>query len=160
MMAQADLSAVAVAAMQLQNGYAQAIDMRDWDRFRTFFTPDVLAEYPGNRCEGMDAWLDDFFIPFHDGCSWTLHMVLTHAVGEDSDGVWASSYGFTRWILKAEPEVVQNAQVLFRDRLVEQGGSWLISRRRLDVLTIHPMPMAEGESFPASILDVVSTTTW
>jgi hypothetical protein len=158
-MARTELSQVAVAAMRLQNEYAQAIDRRDWDHFRTLFAPDVVAEYPGNRCEGIDAWLDDYFIPFHDGCAWTLHMVMCHVVGEDSEGVWASAYGFTRWIGKADPGIVHNSQVLFRDRLVEQDGRWVIRRRRLDVLTRHETPVAEGELFPASVLDIVTTTT-
>ena len=69
-----DLSRVAVEAMRLQNGYALAIDARDWELFRTVFTPDVRADYPHSTFEGMEAWLENF-IPFHDTCAWTVHEI-------------------------------------------------------------------------------------
>ena len=77
-----DLSRVAVEATRLQNGYALAIDARDWDSFRTLFTPDVFARYPNSDYHGIDDWLK-FFIPFHDECAWTLH-VLTMAGASNS----------------------------------------------------------------------------
>ena len=49
----AGLSTVAVEAMRLQNGYALAIDARDWELFRTVFTPDVQADYPHGVFDGM-----------------------------------------------------------------------------------------------------------
>ncbi len=60
-----DLSRVALEAMRLQNGYALAIDARDWELFRTVFTPDVRADYPHGVFNGMEDWLGNF-IPFHD----------------------------------------------------------------------------------------------
>ena len=75
-----DLSLVAVEAMRLQNGYALAIDARDWELFRTVFTPDVRADYPHGVFEGMEDWLGNF-IPFHDTCAWTVHEITNHVVG-------------------------------------------------------------------------------
>ena len=69
-------------AMRLQNGYALAIDARDWELFRTVFTPDVRADYPHAVFDGMEAWLGNF-IPFHDTCAWTVHEITNHVVGED-----------------------------------------------------------------------------
>ena len=63
-----DLSRIALEAMRLQNGYALAIDARDWDLFRTVFTPDVQADYPHRTFDGMEAWLENF-VPFHDTCA-------------------------------------------------------------------------------------------
>jgi hypothetical protein len=94
-----DLSRVAVEAMRLQNGYALAIDARDWELFRTVFTPDVQADYPHGTFDGMDAWLDNF-IPFHDTCAWTVHEITNHVVGEDSQGIWGTCYGWVRWTMK------------------------------------------------------------
>jgi hypothetical protein len=60
MPASADLSRAAVESMRLQNGYALAIDAREWDYFRTLFTPDVQARYPHASFNGMDDWLGNF----------------------------------------------------------------------------------------------------
>ena len=120
-----DLSLVAVQAMRLQNGYALAIDARDWDLFRAVFTPDVLADYPHGVFEGMQAWLGNF-IPFHDACAWTVHEITNHVVGSDDQGIWATCYGWIRWTMKDPPGYINRAEVLFRDRLrgtPEPGGS-------------------------------------
>ncbi|WP_433630323.1 nuclear transport factor 2 family protein [Nocardia sp. CA-120079] len=71
-MTSSELAGIAIEAMRLQNAYARAIDTRDWDLFRTLFTPDVVAEYPGMPFSGMAHWLE-FFVPFHDDCTWIQH---------------------------------------------------------------------------------------
>ena len=120
------LSGVAVEAMRLQNGYALAIDARDWELFRTVFTADVRADYPHGVFEGMEEWLGTF-IPFHDTCAWTVHEITNHVVGVDGGGVWGTCYGWIRWTMKDTPGYINRAEVLFRDRLREdeaaRGGS-------------------------------------
>ena len=98
-MASKGLGSVASKSMQLQNGYAYAVDTRDWDRFRTLFTPDVVATYAGTVYDGMEQWLE-FFVPFHDGCQWTRHEMSNHLVGEDADGYWGICYGFVEWTMR------------------------------------------------------------
>jgi hypothetical protein len=140
--------------MRLQNDYAQAIDRRDWDHFRTLFSSDVRADYPPNEYRGMETWLAHF-IPFHDGCLWTFHMMMSHIAGQDADGIWASCYGFVQWTLKDRPGVVNTSQVLYRDRLLQQRREWVISSRRLDVLMAQRSPIADGQTFPTSVFDLV-----
>ena len=94
-----NLSGVAVEAMRLQNAYALAIDARDWELFRTVFTPDVRADYPHGVFEGVEDWLGNF-IPFHDTCAWTVHEITNHVVGSDGRGVWGTCYGWIRWTMK------------------------------------------------------------
>ena len=131
------LSGVAVEAMRLQNGYALAIDARDWELFRTVFTSDVRADYPHGVFEGVEDWLGNF-IPFHDTCAWTVHEITNHVVGSDGQGVWATCYGWIRWTMKDTPGYINRAEVLFRDRLREDEGTWRIARRTLRLLSAQP----------------------
>jgi hypothetical protein len=148
------LSEVALAAMRLQNGYALAIDTRDWDYFRTVFTPDVTARYPHGEFNGMDHWLSNF-IPFHDTCAWTSHVMTTHVVGEDDHGIWATCYGWVQWTMKETPDRMNRATVFFRDRLLDAGGEWRIARRKLNVLMSEmAAPIPAGTTMLPSILDL------
>jgi hypothetical protein len=153
-----DLNAVAVEAMRRQNGYALAIDARDWELFKQQFTPDVTADYPHSVFDGMDAWLDDF-IPFHDTCQWTVHEITNHTVGEDSGGIWAVCYGWVRWTMKETPGLINRSEVIFRDRLVPYEGGWRIGRRKLRQLSAqHGVPMQDGYSLLESVLDLSDWT--
>ncbi|MBL7499060.1 nuclear transport factor 2 family protein [Frankia sp. CNm7] len=153
-----DLNRAAIESAQLQNGYAWAIDTRDWDYFRTLFTPDVVAAYPNETYQGMDSWLD-FFIPFHDTCAWTQHMMTNHLVGSDGDGVWATCYGQIAWTFQGQPDRLLRAGAVYRDRLVLHGGAWRIARRRLDlVLTQVATPLPAGVTLPMSVLDVADVS--
>lgn len=152
------LSTVAVEAMRLQNGYALAIDARDWELFRSVFTADVQADYPHGVFDGMDAWLGNF-IPFHDTCAWTVHEITNHVVGADSGGIWGACYGWIRWTLKDNPGYLNRAEVLFRDRLVEDGGTWRIARRKLRLLSTQPqVPLPDGYTLVQSVLDLTDRT--
>ena len=149
-----DLNEAAVAGIRLQNSYALAIDARDWDLFQTVFTPDVRARYPHGVFNGMTAWLENF-IPFHDTCEWTLHELTNHTVGEDGDGVWAVCYGWIRWTMKDNPGFINRSEVIFRDRLVNQNGTWRIARRKLDQLSSqHGVPVPAGHTLLQSVLDL------
>jgi len=153
-----DLSRVAVEAMRLQNGYALAIDARDWDMFQTLFTPDVQASYPHGLFDGMAAWLDNF-IPFHDTCAWTVHEITNHVVGEDSAGIWAVCYGWIRWTMNDAPGLINRSEVIFRDRLTEYDGGWRIGRRKLRQLSAqHAVPMENGYGLLQSVLDLADWT--
>jgi hypothetical protein len=153
-----DLTAVAVEGIRLENGYALSIDARDWDMFRTLFTPDVVADYPHGVFDGMDAWLDNF-IPFHDTCQWTVHEITNHVVGEDSQGIWAACYGWVRWTMKDDPSLINRSEVLFRDRLVQDSGTWRIARRKLRQLSSqHGVPFEPGYTHLESVLDLSDWT--
>lgn len=154
-MSDLDLNTVAIEAIRLQNGYARAIDTRDWAYFQSLFASDVLAVYPQlGELAGMDAWLT-IFIPFHDECLWIQHVMTTHVVGQDADGVWATCYGFVQWILADKPEVVQRSRTLYRDRLKEHDGRWVITKRKCDLLMNQPdAVIPQGQSFLDSVLDL------
>ena len=146
-----DTRLVALEARLLQNTYAHAIDARNWDLFRTVFAPDVAADYPRRRYEGIAEWLDDF-VPFHDACSWTLHMMSNHLVGHDADGVWASCYGDVRWQLTASADRYSHALGMYQDRLALIDGAWVIARRKFRMVLLRPdVPMADGMALPTSV---------
>ncbi|GLY38968.1 hypothetical protein Amsp01_049920 [Amycolatopsis sp. NBRC 101858] len=146
-----NLDAVALAALRLQNGYALAIDTRDWDYFRTLFTPDVLACYPNRDYHGLDDWLGDF-VPFHDRCGWTAHVMTNHVVGGDDGGIWATCYGQVQWTHADQPGHISRTTALYRDRLVHDGDGWRIAQRRLDLLLREPeTPIPPSVSLPNSV---------
>ena len=152
------LSQVAVEAMRLQNAYALAIDARDWELFRAVFTPGVQADYPHGVFAGLEAWLGNF-IPFHDTCAWTVHEITNPVVGQDSQGIWGTCYGWIRWTRKDAPGAINRAEVLFRDRLREDDGTWRIARRKLRLLSHQPAaPLPAGYSLVQSVLDLADWT--
>lgn len=145
---------VALAAWQLQNTYAHAIDTRDWELFRSAFAPDVTVHTDRGVIEGMDAWLE-YFIPFHDDCEWTLHTMTNHRVSDGPDGVRATCYGDIRWTHRAQPDTFKRAASLYQDVLTDVDGSWRISQRSFKVLlteTLSPMPA--GLTLWNSVLDL------
>ena len=142
---------VAVEARLLQNTYAHAIDSRDWELFRTVFAPDVVADYPQRRYAGMAEWLDEF-VPFHDACSWTLHMMSNHLVGHDAGGVWASCYGDVRWQLHAAADRYSHALGMYQDRLALVDGAWVVTHRKFRMVMYRPdIPLPDGMALPTSV---------
>lgn len=144
--------AVALEAQCLQNGYARAIDTREWDYFRTLFTSDVVAEYPNDCFEGIDEWLN-YFVPFHDECAWIQHVMTNHVVGEDVDGIWGWCYGDVAWTHQDRPGLVNKAKTVYWDRLRDQHGTLRIYRRQCHLIASQfDIPIPESLCFPNSVL--------
>jgi len=60
-----------------------------------------------------------------------------------------------QWVHQDQPGHLNRAAVLYRDRLVNQGGEWLISRRKLDLLMQESSaPLPAGVTLPNSVLDL------
>lgn len=149
-----ELNTVAAEAALLQNGYALAVDSRDWDHFRTLFAPDVVAVYPHGRFDGIEAWLDNF-VPVHAEYTWSLHVMSTHVAGRDEHGHWATCYGAIQWTQASAPTSINRAEVFYRDRLREDTGRWVIAQRRLDMIMREPgVPIPDGVFYPAAIADL------
>ncbi|MBB3665613.1 hypothetical protein FB384_004571 [Prauserella sediminis] len=148
------IATVATEAALLQNGYALAVDSRDWDHFRTLFAPDVVAVYPHGRFDGVDAWLDNF-VPIHDEYAWSLHVMSTHVTGEDEHGFWATCYGRIQWIHQDRPTLLNRGEVVYRDRLRQDAGQWLIAQRRLDMVMREPeVPIPPTAGYPAAVAEL------
>ena len=88
-----------------------------------------------------------------------MHEITNHVVGEDSQGIWATCYGWIRWTMKDKPGYINRAEVLFRDRLREDGGTWRIARRKLRMLSSQPAaPVPAGYNLLQSVLDLADWT--
>jgi len=140
-------------AQRLQNSYAYAIDTRDWELFQTLFAVDVIADYPNQVYQGMEEWLASF-IPMHDGYPWSRHEMTNHIVGQDDNGIWAVCYGFVEWTMVSAPGRINTSRVIYRDRLQEAGGRWIIRRRKLTGVSSQPgSPIPGGMTLPNTIQD-------
>ena len=88
-----------------------------------------------------------------------MHEITNHVVGEDSQGTWGTCYGWIRWTMKDKPGSINRAEVLFRDRLREDGGTWRIARRKLRLLSSQlDAPVPAGYNLVQSVLDLADWT--
>ena len=110
----------------------------------------MRADYPHGVFDGMDAWLDNF-IPFHDTCAWTVHEITNHVVGEDSQGIWGTCYGWVRWTMKDKPGYINRAEVLFRDRLREDERDLADRPAQAADAVVPAAGAAPGRVHPAAV---------
>lgn len=115
--------------------YASGIDQRDWDLFRSCFTPDCEVDYGE-----IGAWngADDvtaFMAAVHENCGYTLHRISNVAVERLVDGASARSY-VDAVIMDADNRDGVRAIGFYDDRLVRSDHSgWQIARRNFT--TVH-----------------------
>lgn len=144
-------------ATRLSVDYAYAIDTRDWDLFTGLFTDDVVVEYTGmSEIRGIAQWLD-YFIPFHEDCAWTLHVMTNHRSGQRPDGAWASCYGDVTWLHRRDENRLNHAVNVYRDELRYEGDSWRIARRRMDIVLSDSADITStGIDLPASMHSIAN----
>lgn len=106
--------------------YAIAIDSRDWDLFRTCFTPDVAADYGDigvwNGVEEITA----FMVEVHSGPS--LHRLSTMAITLDGDRATARTY-VDALVLMEDQKTGANSHGYYDDELVRTDAGWRIAKR-------------------------------
>jgi 3-phenylpropionate/cinnamic acid dioxygenase small subunit len=109
--------------------YATGIDRRDWDLFRTCFTPDCVADYGDiglwHGVEEITAWMDEV----HRGAGHTLHRITNQAVVVDSDTVRARCY-VDAVVLGADNASGVRALGFYDDELRHSDHGWQIHHRR------------------------------
>ena len=109
--------------------YSTGIDRRDWDLFRTCFTPDCRADY-----EGIGAWdgvdeITEFMIGSHAEMGHTLHRLSNLAIAIEGDTATARSY--VDAVLMARDGLTGlNAIGFYDDELVHTDEGWRIAHRR------------------------------
>jgi 3-phenylpropionate/cinnamic acid dioxygenase small subunit len=117
--------------------YATGIDQREWDLFRTCWTPDVVCDYGEiGRFEGVDA-VTDFMVASHDAMGLTHHRLTNFAidVGIDGDRDRASARCYVHAVLIAvpgDPNSWIDALGHYDDVFVRTAEGWRISHR-----TVH-----------------------
>ncbi len=121
-----------LAIRELMYRYAMAVDGRDWQLYRTVFTPDATIDYTdsgGIRAdlETTVKWLDEALSPF----AGLQHNMTNHVVELDGDRGRACTYYVAHHTLPdgAGGETMLTMGGFYRDRLVRNDSGWRISER-------------------------------
>jgi hypothetical protein len=121
-----------MAIQQLMYRYAMAVDRRDWDLYRTVFSPDAVIDYvdSGGGREDLETtvkWLDDVLAIF----AGLQHNMTNHVVEIDGDRARACTYylAYHSVVDGKGGETVLVMGGFYRDRLVCTSDGWRISER-------------------------------
>lgn len=124
--------------------YASGIDRRDWDLFRSCFTPDCAIDYgeigAWNGAEEITA----FMVAVHEHCGYTLHRISNVAVAPTPDGAQARSYVDA---VIMDPDNLDGVRAIgfYDDRLVcSDRAGWQIAQRIFT--TVHVGTVGEAPS--------------
>jgi 3-phenylpropionate/cinnamic acid dioxygenase small subunit len=122
--------------------YASGIDRRDWDLFRSCFTPDCAIDYGEiGAWNGADE-ITEFMVAVHEHCGHTLHRISNVAVARLPDGAHARSY-VDAVIMDRDNRDGVRAIGFYDDRLVfSDGDGWQIARRTFT--TVHVGTVGEA----------------
>ena len=119
------------------NRYATGIDRRDWDLFRTCWTPDVVADYGEiGVFTGVDA-LTDFMFASHDAMGPTHHRLTNFVI--DVDGDRAEVRCYVHAVLIAVPGDSTSwidALGHYDDIFVRTADGWQISHRAVQLARV------------------------
>lgn len=108
--------------------YATGIDRRDWELFRTCFTPDCRAEYQDvGNWDGADA-ITEFMTVTHADVGHTLHRLSNIAISVQDDEATARTY-VDAVLMAQDGASGVNALGFYDDRLVRTPDGWRISHR-------------------------------
>jgi 3-phenylpropionate/cinnamic acid dioxygenase small subunit len=121
--------------------YATGIDRRDWDLFRSCFTSDCHADYPGiGTWESVDA-ITDFMVSAHAGMGHTMHRISNIAVdvGEDAEHAVARCY-VDGTLMAPDGESGFSPIGFYDDELVQTADGWRIARRTFTMVHLRTLP--------------------
>jgi 3-phenylpropionate/cinnamic acid dioxygenase small subunit len=109
--------------------YATGIDSRDWNLFRTCFTPDVKADYgevgAWNDVEGITQYME----ATHKDMASTNHMISNIAIDQRHDEATATSYVHAVLALTEDPPAWVDAVGKYVDEFVRTPDGWRIRAR-------------------------------
>lgn len=115
--------------------YATGIDRKDWDLFRTVFTPDCQLDYGQiGSWDGVEA-VAEFMILAHAGAGYTLHRITNQVIDVDGDRATARSY-VDVWVMAADNASGVNASGFYDDEIVRADDGWRIARRQFTAVRI------------------------
>jgi len=109
--------------------YATGIDRRDWQLFRSCFTPDCRSDYgpigSWAGVEALTAWMEQAHVPF----GLTLHRMTNFAIAVDGDRATSRCYVHVVLTFAEHPDTAHESFGFYDDTLVRDGTSWRIQER-------------------------------
>jgi 3-phenylpropionate/cinnamic acid dioxygenase small subunit len=108
--------------------YATAIDLRDWELFRSCFTDDCSADYGPTGVWTSADEITEWARRTHDQLGPTMHRITNQVVSPSAGGVTARSYYDV--IVMDGGTLVTHAAGYYDDDLIATDDGWKISRRR------------------------------
>jgi 3-phenylpropionate/cinnamic acid dioxygenase small subunit len=116
------------------NRYAEACDRRHWELFDTVFAADAEVTYAGGTFTGVPAVVA-YVRSKLDGCGPTQHLLGNYRIEVDGDTARAEC-ALRAWHAGADDLAGLTFEALgsYHDELRRTGDSWLITRRRLEVV--------------------------
>lgn len=122
--------------------YASGIDRRDWDLFRSCFTPDCAIDYGEIGAWNSADEITAFMVAVHEHCGHTLHRISNIDVARLPDGAQARSY-VDAVIMDRDNRNGVRAIGFYDDRLVcSDRSGWQIARRNFT--TVHVGTVGEA----------------
>lgn len=122
--------------------YASGIDRRDWDLFRSCFTPDCAVDYGEIGVWSGVEEIIAYMIDVHANCGYTLHRISNVAVETLGDGVSARSY-VDAVIMGPDNRDGVRAMGFYADYLVHTDhAGWRIAQRKFT--TVHVGAVGPG----------------
>jgi 3-phenylpropionate/cinnamic acid dioxygenase small subunit len=108
--------------------YATGIDRRDWDLFRTVFTPDCQADYGQiGVWDGVEA-ITEFMDVVHAELGYLMHRISNIVIDLQGDTAVTRCY-VDAWIMLADNASGVNARGFYDDEIVRTDAGWRIARR-------------------------------
>lgn len=132
---------------QLLTAYCRAVDTRDWDRFRTVFTPDALIDYrssPFGIAGGLDeviGWLDAGL----SALTMTMHYVSTVDIAFDGDTATVCAQLYNPMQIPGFDEL-SVCGGYYHHTLVRTGAGWRSSGMREEIVWFTNPPVRQGDS--------------
>lgn len=129
-----------IAIGELLDGYAHALDTKDWEALRACFAPDAVADYtstggPRGSVDEAIAWLDPTLAPF----AITQHLNTNRRIEIDGDTARVHSYIFSPLAVERDGglDLIYSGGT-YEDRLVRTPDGWRIAERVARIAWVHP----------------------
>jgi 3-phenylpropionate/cinnamic acid dioxygenase small subunit len=115
--------------------YATGIDRRDWDLFRTVFTPDCHLDYGEiGVWDGVEA-VTEFMDVAHAAAGYLMHRISNIVIDVQGDRAVTRCY-VDAWIMAADNNSGVNARGFYDDEIVRTDAGWRIARRTFTTVQV------------------------
>ena len=128
--------------------YATAVDTRDWDLYRSVFTPDAVIDYTSSggirgKLAEVTEWLSDAL----SGFSLSQHMVTNRDIRVTGDAATSRSYFYNPMGRTKRDGTLALMFVggYYRDRLRRTDTGWRIVERIQDTAWLSTSPGTPGD---------------